>query len=135
MAYGRIDINDAVVSPFFVLASGVAAGLFELSLFGYDFSQALWTGSGGASLSIANTVAIVALLVALLSNMNEHRGSGNPLSQLDGIELWVAIATVGLVIAPPFVPTLEATLGSSQMIGLIAVVIQAGGFYSLSYLG
>ena len=31
MAFGKIDLNDAVVSPFFVLASGVSVGLFDLS--------------------------------------------------------------------------------------------------------
>jgi len=38
------------------------------------------------------------------------------------------------VINPPFVPILQ-TLLSSRIAGLIAVVIQAGGYYGLSYMG
>ncbi|WEL16988.1 putative membrane protein [Halorhabdus sp. SVX81] len=37
----RIDLNDAFVSPCFVLASGVQAKLFALVLFGFDFSKSV----------------------------------------------------------------------------------------------
>ncbi|WP_210408965.1 hypothetical protein [Halorhabdus rudnickae] len=35
MAFGKIDMNGAVVSPFFVLASGVSVGLFDLRCSGW----------------------------------------------------------------------------------------------------
>jgi hypothetical protein len=129
MAYGRIDINDAVVSPFFVLASGVAAGLFELTLFGHDLADPLWSAAASsATISIANAIAVIALLVALASNKPKF-------SKMSGIEVWTVVATVGLVMAPPFMPVLQEMMGSHQLIGLVAVMVQAGGFYSLSYLG
>ena len=53
MAFGQIDLNDSLVSPFFVLASGVQADLFDLVLFGFDFSSVILTlGSGAGAVEI-----------------------------------------------------------------------------------
>lgn len=128
---GKIDLNDAVVSPFFVLASGVEANLFTLDLFGVDFSSALFvlgSGADAVSVSLANIVAILAISVAFATNRPK-------LSEMAPAELWVAIATVSLVVAPPFVPFLNETIQSTAIVGLVVLVIQAGGFYTLSYLG
>ena len=128
---GKIDLNDALVSPFFVLSSGVAADLFSLELFGWDFAAALFTvGSGAAQVSIstANIVAILALVIAYATNRPEFDG-------WKLVETWTAIVTVGLVVAPPFAPPLEALIQASPIVGLVSVIIQAGGFYALSYEG
>ncbi|WEL20867.1 hypothetical protein [Halorhabdus sp. BNX81] len=42
----RIDLNDAFVSPFFALASGVQAKLFALVLFGFDSRSRSWIDNG-----------------------------------------------------------------------------------------
>ena len=53
MGFGEIDLNDAFVSPFFVLASGVQTELFSLVLFGLDFGEVLVTlGSGVGAIEI-----------------------------------------------------------------------------------
>lgn len=128
---GRIDYNDAVVSPFFVVASMVSAGLLSFSLFGYDFAGTLFSlgsGAGAISVSIAKLVAIIALVTAYASNRPDF-------SDMTSIETWVVVATVGLVLVPPFSPAVESVIQQSQIAGLIAVIVQAGGFYSLAYLG
>lgn len=128
---GKIDLNDAVVSPFFVLASGVQADLFTLDLFGVNFADpvfTLGTGTGSLSISIAQIIAITALGIAFATNRPK-------LSEMAPAETWVALATVGLVLAPPFMPALESLIQSSPIPGLVALSIQAGGFYTLSYLG
>lgn len=128
---GKIDLNDAVVSPFFVIASGVQAGVLDFQPLGIDFADPLVsTGSGEAAvaISIANLVAIAALAVAYATNRPE-------LGDMAGAETWVAIVTVVLVVAPPLAPPLEALIQSSVIVGLVSVIIQAGGFYTLSYLG
>lgn len=128
---GKIDLNDAVISPFFVLASGVQAGLFSLVLFGFDFSSTLLTfGSGAAAvqLTFAKIVAILALAVAFATNKPDF-------DRMGAIETWVAFATIGLVMAPPFSPAIRAMLQTSTIAGLVSLVVQAAGFYSLSYLG
>ena len=128
---GKIDLNDAVISPFFVLASGVQAGLFSLVLFGFDFSSQLFSfGSGAAavSVSLAKIIAVLAILVALASNQPDFDRMGM-------IETWAAFATIGLVLAPPFSPAIRALLQTSTIAGIVSLVVQAAGFYSLSYLG
>lgn len=128
---GKIDLNDAVISPFFVLASGVQAGLFSLVLFGVDFSDTLLTfGSGAAAVSItmAKIIAVLAVLVAFASNQPDFDRMGM-------VESWSAFATIGLVIAPPFSPAIRALLQTSTIAGLVSLIVQAAGFYTLSYLG
>ena len=131
MVNGKIDLNDAVVSPFFVIASGVQASLFSMTLFGFDFASVILTlGSGAAAVEItaARIIAVAAVLVALASNQPEFDKMGL-------IETWTAIATIGLVLAPPFTPMLADLITSSSVWGLLALVIQSAGFYSISYLG
>lgn len=126
--FGKIDLNDAVVSPFFVIAAGVSAELFNFSLFGFDFNEALWTFGGGTEISAATLIMISALAIAFATNKPS-------LERMSAVETWVALATVGLVLAPPFAPVLSEFIASSQIVGLATVVVQAGGFYALSYLG
>lgn len=131
MVRGKIDLNDAVVSPFFVIASGVQAQLFSMTLFGFDFASVILTlGSGPAAVEItaARIIAVAAVLVALASNQPEFDKMGL-------IETWAAVATIGLVVAPPFTPMLAELIVSSSIWGIMALVIQSGGFYSISYLG
>lgn len=125
---GRIDIDDMVVSPFFVIASCIAVGLFPGTIMGVDFASNLIDFGNNAGLSIANIVAITSIGVVIASNEPD-------LSAMSGVETWVAIATIGLVLTPPFAPALETFLSSSDIIGILSVSVQSGGLYSLSYLG
>ncbi|MFB6128578.1 MAG: hypothetical protein ABEJ47_02335, partial [Halorhabdus sp.] len=55
----RIDLNDAFVSPFFVLASGVQAGLFQLILFGIDLAEpVIDNGPGGNKSGLAGVTRV-----------------------------------------------------------------------------
>lgn len=131
MGFGKVDLNDAVVSPFFVLASGVQADLFDLVLFGFDFASVIVTlgsGTGAVEITAARIIAVAAVLVAFASNKPDF-------DQMGAIETWVAIATIGLVLAPPFAPVLGDLITGHTVAGIVALVIQAGGFYSISYLG
>lgn len=126
----QIDIEDAVVSPFFVLSSAIAVGLISFSLFGFDFGSTAYelTAAGyTTTIKWATLGSIIALGIAYATNKPT-------LSSMGLIETWAVVATIALVMAPPFVPLLSALL-SSKIAGLVAVIIQAAGFYSLSYLG
>lgn len=129
MVRGEIDLNDAVVSPFIVLASGVQAGLSDLTLFGIDFVKPLFTLGSGADallLTVANLFAITALAVAFAIN----RSSLRAFTEVEG---FVAVATIALVLAPPFSLVIENLIQSSAIAGFATRVIQAAGFYSLWY--
>lgn len=127
----RIDLNDAFVSPFFVLASGVQARLFELVLFGFDFASSVMViGSGPTAITIsaAKVISILAIGVAIATNKPD-------LDSMGAVQTWTAIATIGLVLAPPFSPMLESLIQSSAIAGIVALVVQSAGYYTLSYLG
>ncbi|MFC7057986.1 hypothetical protein ACFQQG_07130 [Halovenus salina] len=72
-------------------------------------------------------MSLLALVTAFATNRPDF-------SVMGAVQTWVAIATVALVVVPPFMPLLNDLL-SIGIAGAIAVVIQASGYYSLAYLG
>ena len=129
MTYGKIDLNDGIISPFFVLASGVQNRLFEFSPYGLDFSGTLIDfGAGAGELTFAGVVAIVALVLAYITNRPDF-------DKLGAIQTWIAVVTIVLVVAQPVVPLLQTVIGASTVLGTVSLIIQSSGFYALSYNG
>ncbi|MHB9288124.1 hypothetical protein ACKVMT_13925 [Halobacteriales archaeon Cl-PHB] len=126
MARGKVDMNDAVVSPFFVLSAAISVGIVQFDLYGFDFGAPLFS-IGSADISTAMLISVLALVTAYATNRPDF-------TKMGGVETYVAIATLGLVVGPPFIPMLDAILGYTGA-GLVALVIQSSGFYALSYLG
>jgi hypothetical protein len=130
MAFGRIDWDDRLFGAIFLLSSAVSVGL--LTVPGTTlFSDTLFTlGSGGAAVavSISKAISFVALMATIATNRTDF-------SKLVGVEWWVAIATIGLVVAPPFMPLLDQLISQSVVAGSVAIALQAGGFAIISYLG
>lgn len=128
MSFGKIDLNDGVISPFFVIATGVSTGLFEFSPFGLDFAAPLITLGTSLEVSFASIVAILAIGTAFATNRPD-------LSKLGLVETWVAAVTMILVLGQPVMPILDTIFMQTPIAGLVALVLQASGFYVLSYLG
>jgi hypothetical protein len=128
--YGRVDWDDRLFGVAFLLASAVSVGF--LTVPGTSmFSETMLTigdGTAAAEFSLAKLVSLVALMAAIVSNRTDF-------SKLTSVEWWVAVVTIGLVIAPPFSPLIDAFLNSSVIAGAFAIAIQAGGFFIISYLG
>lgn len=124
---GKLDLNDAFISPLFVISAAVDAKLVDFTIWGFDFANPLMSFSDGAAISTATVFSLLSLVIAYLTNRPDFSAMGV-------IQTWVAVATVALVIVPPFMPILDGIL-SVSIVGLIAVVIQASGFYTLAYLG
>jgi hypothetical protein len=127
---GKFDIPDSILSPLFVLFSCVSLGLVGLEPFGFDLAgTALSFSADGyaTEISYAGILSLIVLLIAFATNRGDESG---PTS----LQLWLVVATFALVIVPPFAPVLNAFLGET-IPGIIAIFIQAGGYYSLSYMG
>ncbi|RXK46602.1 hypothetical protein [Halorientalis pallida] len=127
---GKFDIPDSVLSPFFVLFSAVSLGLIGFTPLGFDLgSTALEFSADGyaTQISFAGILSLLILLVAYATNRGDKSGP-------QPLQLWLVVTTFALVIVPPFAPLLNAFLGET-IPGIIAIVIQAGGYYSLSYMG
>jgi len=132
MTRGKIDPVDLVAMPVFLLGSLIELDLLPVDsvpLLG-DPAQVLFTlGSGAGSVEITLGTAMTLGALAVVAYTNEW-----DTAQLAGIQLWIIIATVGLIILPPFVPLLENWLsGSLAAVG--ALVIQTSGYTILSYVG
>jgi len=127
---GKFDIPDSVLSPFFVLFSAVSLGLIGFTPLGFDLgSTALSFSADGyaTEISYAGILSLIVLLIAWATNRGDKSGP-------QPLQLWLVVTTFALVIVPPFVPLLNAFLGET-IPSIIAIVIQAGGYYSLSYMG
>lgn len=129
MAQMRFDLID--VAP---LIAFVAASLVSLELAtnfpGADFlAQGFYTfAEGGTSvtLSVGAVLQILSLFVALYTNDLSF-------SALGGIQLWLVIVTIWLVLAPPFMPILDAYLSGSGAV--VAFLVQTVGFGVTGYTG
>jgi len=87
--------------------------------------QVLWE-LGNASITIGRITSIATLLVVFL-----YRDA--PLSETDGLDIWIVYATIGLVLAPPLFPALQDTL-AQQPAALISFTVQSTGFLLVSYI-
>lgn len=131
MTRGKLDITDALMSPLFVISSAVGAGIISFAPYGFDISEPLLTlgsGAGAITLTLAKIISIAVVLAAFITNRPDFEA-------FTAVETWVVVATLGLILAPPFSPALENFIQASYITGSISVIIQSGGYYSLAYLG
>jgi asparagine N-glycosylation enzyme membrane subunit Stt3 len=124
----RVNVLDYFAFPGFLIAASVALGLLSSTIAGFDLGATVLDLGSGHAFSVANVAAILCLAWVAYSN------DWSSDMALTGIQAWLVIATVGLLIAPPFFPVLESTLASTPA-ALAALFIQAGGFVTFSYLG
>jgi hypothetical protein len=125
--YGRIDAEDAVISPLVIVAAFVLAGAASVSMFGYAFSDVAFTVSG-VSPSIAFIVAAGGFAVAWLTNRPDIDGLDQEYTILAGAGM---LALVGM----EFVPAVQNMVVGSDVLGFIAASLVGGAFYVVSYLG
>jgi hypothetical protein len=124
MAEQQIDTEVLLIIPFSI---GAAA---SLGLVGTDILPFVNLGdtlltTGSIDWTIGRGTALVSLIAVLVNRDASVFDTG-------GIDLWVAYATIGLVLAPPFLPALESTL-AEQPAAIIAFVVQSIGFTLVSW--
>jgi hypothetical protein len=122
-----VNVMDYIGLPVFVILCAISLGLIQSSPFGLDLATAVYEPGAGHSFTIANLGAILTL--GYVAYTNDWDGAA-----LTGTQIWVVIATVGLIVAPPFYPPLAETLAGSTA-AMIALLIQIGGYVTFSFLG
>lgn len=123
---GVIDTEDAILAPIFVIA-GVAMSGGTIQWLGYDLNSIAYEFSG-YSLTYAFILAVVALGVAWFSNQPE-------ISKMEEEYTYLTIGMIVLLFAQEFVPTVSDFIAGSTIAQLAVVLVYAGGFYAVSYLG
>lgn len=129
MARSQVDTVDLAAMPLFILGSLTELGLLgnlNLPLLG-DPSQTIVTLGSSTDISLAVLLSLAALGVVIYTNQWT-------LSALGGMQAWVVIATVGLIILPPFMPLLQDLL-SADIGAYGAFIVQTAGYTVLSYMG
>ena len=131
MATGSIDLNDIPFIFVFSFAAAANLGVFVLPLpAGISLTDSIWTiGSGQGALTI--TIAVVGSILALAATFYTNQLD---YSSMKGVEYWIVIATVGLVLAAPFQVIIN-TLLPVQTAAFGAWCIQSIGVLALSYSG
>jgi len=124
MASRTLDPEFALVVPF-SLGALVSLGLVAGDVVPIiDLSDVLLS-IGGVDITWARGLSIGALVFVTVNR-------DASLSDTNGLDLWIAYATIGLVIAPPLLPPLESMI-SEQPAALIAFAIQTLGFGFVSF--
>lgn len=128
MTQGEIDEVDLFAMPIFLLGS-----LFELELLYFGSlpligdPAATFAAPLGAELSVAAVLSIAALGVVAYTNEWDLGG-------MSSVQTYILIATLGLIIAPPFAPIIDNAI-SGGFGAVIALGIQSTGYTVLSYVG
>lgn len=131
MADLSIDGNDLWALPIWIAGTLGSLDLLSLDIGGYGLDTVLisMTAEGHTTeITVGIALAMLALGWVLWTNDLGWRG-------WTGIQLWVVLATVWLVLSPPFVPIMESIIMSSGIAKLVAFTLQTVGFSTISYLG
>jgi hypothetical protein len=129
MARNQVDTVDLAAMPLFILGSLTELGLLgglDLPLLG-DPGQTIFTIGSSTEISLALVVSLAALAVVVYTNEWS-------LSAMGGIQAWIVVATIGLIILPPFMPILQDVL-SADIGKYAAFMVQTAGYTVLSYMG
>jgi hypothetical protein len=126
-----IEVHEIIMGAFFSVFSLVQVNLIEQStILGFDLLGSVHTFTGGGD-TASITPAMLGMIVILAFTMYSNDWSP---SLYAGMDIWIIVVTVWLIIAPPFVPILEAMIETSMLPGLVAFLIQVVGYGSASYL-
>ena len=133
MANNQLDLIDAIPGLMYLFGSLASVGLVSMTLPVLDLSlvETIWSLSAQGetvTFSLATLLSIAGLGWILWTNNLSLRAMGSA-------QIFIAIAVVGLVIAPPFIPILDALLMGSDFAAVVSLGIQWYGVINLSYMG
>jgi len=127
MTMGKVDLNDLLIMPGFLLAVLLNLQLIDDPTQGL-LSSEIWAHSSTAtSFSVATLLGLLSLGIVLYTNDFSFGIAGT-------LTIWAVIVTVGLMLAPPFVPIVSAILTSTAA-SYVAFALQALGYVEVSYHG
>lgn len=122
----QIDTETYVLFPVFALGTAASLGLVQTDVLPWIDLGEILLETGTIEWTIGRALAAASLVAVLVNRQASLRETA-------GVDLWVAYATMGLVLAPPFFPAFADTL-ASQPAGIIAFVVQSIGFAVVTYL-
>jgi hypothetical protein len=128
---GKLDGGDMLAGLFFMLGGMTQLGFINGENFPFvnpaDAIHTFSYGGESVTISIAIGLSLLALVVAFITNDQSFSAMG-------GMQLFLVIVTVGLIISPPFMPILAEAL-TADIAGLVALFLQTIGYLQVSWTG
>lgn len=128
MAQFSLDTETYVIYPLFAVGTAATLGIVSTDILPFiDLGQTAVT-AGGLDITFGRLLAIAALAAVFF-----NRDDGFNLDGFGALELWAIYATVGLIVAPPFFPTLQDTLAGGAA-SFVSFTVQSIGFALISWM-
>ena len=129
MTRGEFDTLDIVASPLFALGALTDNNIIDApTVMGWNPADIIWQAGAHTEVTWATLLSIIALGFVIYTNKPS-------VSVYGGVQAWMVITTVGLVLAPPFVPIVEQFITHNQLVGFLAFSLQSSGYAVISWLG
>ena len=129
MTKGEVDALDLAAMPIFLIS-----GFFSMEIvtnvapWGFNPAEAFLVLGPSTEIAPADVTSFLALAIVLWTNDVELDLNG-------GIQVWVILVTILLVLATPFVPIVAHYTSSSVVAGMVALAFQSLGYTAASVLG
>ena len=123
-----IDAETYLIYPIFALGTAASLGIVSTDIVSFISLGDVVFETGDIEWTIGRALSVVAL-AAVLFNRDEpfdFVGWG-------AIEAWAVYVTIGLIIAPPFFPTIQETL-LEPIWAFVAFTVQSIGFVLITYI-
>lgn len=126
MGFRSFDAETYLLFPLFGLGAAASLGLIGTDILPFIDLGETFAETGGITWTYGRVLSAISLLAVMYNRQASLR-------ETSGIDLWVAYATLGLIIAPPFFPALSDTL-AQQPASWLAFTVQSIGFAIVTYL-
>jgi len=126
MTLRELDTETYLLYPLFALGAAATLGLVQTDLLPFIDLADTFAEMGGITWTYGRVLSAASLIAVMVNRQASIR-------ETSGVDLWVAYATLGLVIAPPFFPALSDTL-AQQPASWVAFIVQSIGFAIVTYL-
>jgi len=133
MAQGQFDIFDLLLLPAFLVGmmanlSVGGVGSYEIPILGFALTEPLMTVGESTEFTPGFILALVSFAGTLVSNEWGLFG-------VDMIHNWAVIVTVIFIFSPPMIPLVGEVLLGPEATSIIALILVAGGYVTVSWLG
>jgi len=124
---GGYDLQDLIGAPAYSLAVVVLTGIGTFSIFGFAFSETLFSYSS-FSLSIALLVAVVLLGLSWTTNR-----AGDGWDDLDELESVAVGGAMFLLLGMASVPAVRDFVLGSQAVGIVAFIVLSTAYVVVAW--
>jgi hypothetical protein len=129
----KVDMNDAVLAPLAVAGSAVSTGFAAVSAAGYDFSASALSLGSNMGLSVAGALAIVAFVIAWITNDRSLDDFRDNRSNSADVEQFLVLGAPAAIAGVELFPAIgDPVSGSLYIAGTVTLAFSAA-FYRVAH--